>query len=117
MWRNVFKILLCVVIALILGIGSAFWMIRTTSQTAWLQNGAWRVNLAIGSEELGMYSRAAVAFGGLFAMQKSEAIYFSASTDEEGQLFLNLRLYNPKQSVYEHPDRMELPRIFKDGCR
>ena len=192
MWRNVFKILLCVVIALILGIGSAFWMIRTTSQTAWLQNGAWRVNLAIGSEELGMYSRAAVAFGGLFAMQKSEAIYFSASTDEEGQslssncdyriegadldarwwsitlygsdfslirndqnrysynggnlirkpdgsyriwisnsprqgnwipsgnekqLYLNLRLYNPMQSVYERPDRMELPLIVKDGCR
>jgi hypothetical protein len=72
---KVFKIILCVVIALILGIGSAFWAIRNTSQAAWLHNGAWRVNLAIGSEELGMYSRAAVAFGGLFAMQKSEAIY------------------------------------------
>jgi len=85
MRRNVFKILSCVVIALILGIGSALWMIRITSQTAWLQNGAWRVNLAVGSEELGIYSRAAVAFGGLFAMQKSEAIYFSASADEEGR--------------------------------
>ena len=74
-----------VVIALILGIGSALWAIRNTSRAAWLHNGAWRVNLAIGSEELGMYSRAAVAFAGLFAMQKSEAIYFSASIDDEGR--------------------------------
>ena len=192
MWRTVFKISLCAVIALILGIGSALWTIRVTSQTAWLQNGAWRVNMAIGSEALGMYSRAAVAFGGLFAMQKSEAIYFSASKDEEGrplssncdyriegtdldsrwwsitlygsdyflipnnqnrysynganlirepdgsyriwisnsarqgnwipsgneeQLHLTLRLYNPMPSVYEQPDRIDLPRIIRDTCR
>lgn len=85
MWSNLFKILLSVVIALILGIGSAFWAIRNTSQAGWLPNGAWRVNPAIGSEELGMYSRAAVALGGLFAMQKSEAIYFVAYTDDEGR--------------------------------
>ncbi|MBW2410391.1 MAG: DUF1214 domain-containing protein [Deltaproteobacteria bacterium] len=85
MLPNVFKIILCVVMALILGIGSALWAVRNTSRAAWLQNGAWRVNLAIGSEELGMYSRAAVAFAGLFAMQKSEAIYFVASTDDDGR--------------------------------
>ena len=85
MLPKLFKILLSVVIALILGIGSAFWAIRKTSQAAWLQNGAWRMNLAIGSAELGMYSRAAVAFGGLFAMQKSEAIYFVAYTDDQGR--------------------------------
>ena len=186
------KLLLCVGLALVLGIGTALWAIRSTSQTAWLQNGAWRVNLAIGSEELGMYSRAAVAFGGLFAMQKSEAIYFSASTDDEGRplqsgcdyriegtdldsrwwsitlygsdfflipnnqnrysynggnliresdgsyriwisnsprqgnwipsgneekLHLTLRLYNPMPSVYEQPDRIDLPRIIRDACR
>ena len=85
MMIKILKILLCMVIALTLGIGSAFWAIGSTSRKSWAQNGVWRVNLAIGSAELGMYSRAAVAYAGLFAMQKSEAIYFSATTDENGQ--------------------------------
>lgn len=192
MWIKTLKIFLCVVAALILGVGSALWAIRSVTQTAWLQNGAWRVNLAVGSSELGMYSRAAVSYGGLFAMQKSEAIYFSASTDDGGrplqsncdyriqgtdfdsrwwsitlygadyflipndqdrysynggnlarqsdgsyriwisnsarqgnwipsgneeQLYLNLRLYNPSQSIYEQPERVKLPRIIKEVCR
>ncbi|MCJ7774381.1 MAG: DUF1214 domain-containing protein [Desulfobacterales bacterium] len=81
-----FKIVAALIIALILGVGSALILIRSPSAKASTKNGAWSVNLAIGSKQAGMYPRAVVARIGLFALNKSEAIYFSASTDDDGQL-------------------------------
>lgn len=83
--KTVFKCVAVLIIALILGVGSALIIIRSPSAKAAIKNGAWNVNLAIGSKQAGMYTRAVVARIGLFALNKSEAIYFSASTDDDGQ--------------------------------
>lgn len=83
--KTVFKCVAVLVIAMILGAGSAIMIIRSPSAKASIQNGAWNVNTAIGSNQAGMYPRAVVSRVGLFALNKSEAIYFSANTDDDGQ--------------------------------
>ncbi|MGB3471303.1 MAG: DUF1214 domain-containing protein [Erythrobacter sp.] len=44
----------------------------------------WRSDFAIGSEAADMYTRARVARHGLLALAKSEAVYFTRTTDGEG---------------------------------
>ena len=83
--KFVLKCLAVLVIVLILGIFSAIKMVNSPPEGAWIKNGPWRINLAIGSKQAGMYARAFVARFGLFALQKSEAIYYGAQTDNEGQ--------------------------------
>jgi len=71
-------------VALVLGLGSAWWLINAGLGGA-LQNGAWVTDPNIGSEQAGPYSRAAVARAGLLALNKSETIYFTAFVDDAGQ--------------------------------
>jgi hypothetical protein len=187
------KFLASVLIALALGLISALWAINSPPGESYnVTNGAWRTNLAIGSSQAGMYIRALVARTGLFALNKSETIYFVADSDDNGQplhskcnyriegkdietrwwsitaygedhflianekqrhsfnghdvmrkadgtydilmsptaksgnwlpsgnqkqLYLALRLYNPKPAVYENPAGVELPRITRGECR
>ncbi len=35
----------------------------------------------------------------------------------ETKFSLSLRMYNPSQSVRDHPDKIELPTITKEGCK
>ncbi|MFC1474781.1 DUF1214 domain-containing protein [bacterium] len=71
--------------ALVLGLGSALWMGFSVPKEMTIDNGPWRTSLAAGSEESGMYMRATVALIGLLALNKSEAVYFVARTDDEGR--------------------------------
>jgi len=72
-----FKIIASVLIALILGIVSALWAINSPpGENQNITNGAWSTNLDIGSSQAGIYIRALVARTGLFALNKSETIYF-----------------------------------------
>jgi hypothetical protein len=80
------KILASLLIALALGVGSALWAINApVGKKHHVVNGAWRTNLAIGSSGAGMYTRALVAKTGLFALNKSETIYFIADIDDSGR--------------------------------
>ena len=86
--KSLFRFLLAFVIALILGIGSALFGLRWVTEKRSIQNGAWRTNLAVGSSEADMYTRAAISVVGLFALKKSEAVYYIAETDDDGEPFL-----------------------------
>ena len=80
------KFITSVLIALALGIFSALWAINSPPGANYnVTNGAWRTNLAIGSSRAGMYIRALVSRTGLFALNKSETIYFVADTDDNGE--------------------------------
>jgi hypothetical protein len=177
-----------VLVAAALGFGSAWWAIRHTGVGA-VANGAWQTDLTIGSPAAGPYTRARVALFGLFALNRSETIYFSANHDDDGQPLrgacryllsgtapaarwwsitaygddqflianapgrysfnmknvepdaagafqftaagaeqpghwlptgmagysLTLRLYNPAPDVVEHPDKIALPKIQRQG--
>jgi hypothetical protein len=84
--KRFLKFLASVLFALSLGVGSALWAISSPpGENHNLTNGAWRTNLAIGSSQAGMYIRALVARTGLFALNKSETIYFVADSDDNGQ--------------------------------
>jgi hypothetical protein len=84
------KIVLGVLVALILGtaIGASSAMLANESVTRMrdIQNGAWRTNLAVGSNQADIYTRAWVAIHGLFALTQHETIYYQAYFDDSGQL-------------------------------
>ena len=87
------KCLLVLVIALVLGAGSAVVGIKKMIDRSAVSNGPWRALTSAGSHDADMYTRAAVAVGGLFALDKSETIYYTAFHDGAGQLLRSDRVY------------------------
>lgn len=83
--RSVLKYLLIFIVALVVGIGTAWWALTGTINLMTIKNGPWRVNLNIGTSQTGMYLKAGVARVGLFALNKSEAVYLVALEDSGGQ--------------------------------
>ena len=83
--KTFFKCIAVMVGALIFGAGSFLVLMKSPVVTTSVKNGAWNVNTDIGSRWAGIYTRAVVARIGLFALNKTEAIYFSAQTDDTGE--------------------------------
>ncbi|MDJ0979186.1 MAG: DUF1214 domain-containing protein [Erythrobacter sp.] len=72
------------------GVGSALYMAGLWPGMKPLDFGTveidgWRSDFAIGSEAADPYTRARVARHGLLALAKSEAVYFTTTTDSEGR--------------------------------
>ena len=87
MKRNVkrgLEVLGVVLVALAIGVGSALWVIDIFPRTKIIRDRAWTTNPLIGSVQADMYLRAYVARTGLFALGKTEALYYNAFTDEDG---------------------------------
>lgn len=78
------RVLLGVLAALTIGLGSAFLAVRGGLAAGDVTNGPWRTNLTTGSADADLYTRARVSIAGLLALAPSETIYFTASTDEAG---------------------------------
>ena len=72
-------------IAFVLGSGSALLLIHHPPVKSGVKNGAWTTNFNVGSSDAGMYLRAVIARIGLFALNKTETIYYKADCDDEGQ--------------------------------
>lgn len=73
-----------VLLALALGLGSAGYAGYRAFTDASIANGPWRVLLSAGNQDAGIYERTAVALGGLFALSRTETLYYSAMTDQSG---------------------------------
>ena len=76
-------------LGLALGFGSALWLAglwpqRTNMAFGNVDVGGWRSDFAIGSKAADPYVRARVARHGLLALAKTEAVYFTRATDDEG---------------------------------
>ena len=81
----IIRLLVSTVVALGLGLGSAWYAItHGTGQQDIVQNGPWRTSLAAGGADADMYTRAHVALVGLLALNKSETIYYTATSDSAG---------------------------------
>ncbi|HOA49631.1 MAG TPA: DUF1214 domain-containing protein [Novosphingobium sp.] len=78
------KLALTIVAGLALGAGSAVWATRAKGMGGEDYSG-WSGSRVTGSPDAGPWLRAQVAFSGLLALQRSQAIYFTARTDSEGQ--------------------------------
>ncbi|MBW2285010.1 MAG: DUF1214 domain-containing protein [Deltaproteobacteria bacterium] len=83
--KRVLKTLLILVVAMVLGMGSALWVIYNPPSGHGVLNGAWWTDPLVGSAEANMYVRAIVARIGLFALNKTETIYCTASSDDQGE--------------------------------
>ena len=72
-------------VALVLAAGTAWWAVFHLPSAQAVRNGPWWTSTATGSTRAGMYLRAQTAIAGLFALDPSEAVYFTATTDDAGQ--------------------------------
>jgi hypothetical protein len=88
--KSVLKYLAMILIAVVIGVGSFALTIYIPPDGTIVYNGPWQTDLSVGSAQSGMYMRARVALIGLFALNKSEAVYFIAQNDSQGKL-LNSR--------------------------
>lgn len=82
--KTVGKILLCLFLAIVLASAATWFMLRRSSDD-WIRSGPWRTSLTAGTQTSGMYSRALNAVAGIGSMRPSEALYFMANTDSDGE--------------------------------
>ena len=82
---SVFGIIGSLVLALLVGVGSAIWIIFRPPVMPVIRNGSWITNLQVGSPAANMYVRAHIALTGLFALNKKETIYYRAYVDDRGE--------------------------------
>jgi hypothetical protein len=78
------KFLAALVVGTALGL-LVTWLTIMRGMPDGISNGPWRTNLLIGSSGGDSYVRARVAVHGLLALNRSETIYFTATTDNSGQ--------------------------------
>lgn len=74
-----------VVLAIVLGLASAYWSVMSLRGAHTIRNGPWTTSLETGGANAGSYTRAYVALTGLLALNKDETIYFGASQDSAGE--------------------------------
>jgi hypothetical protein len=75
-----------VVVAVALALASVWWALwRAPSSSQRVTVGPWQTSLVTGSVDADIYTRARIAIGGLFALNRAEAIYFGAAQDDDHQ--------------------------------
>lgn len=73
-------------LAIALGAGSAWLVVRSQLDRGGVSAGAWRTSTLAGSTDADLYTRAVVAVGALLALNRDETVYYVATTDSEGRL-------------------------------
>lgn len=71
-----------VITAIMLSVAVLVW----GGRSAGYQAGPWTMNPDVGSPDAGLYTRALVAVFGLLALNREEAVYYTATTDNDGNL-------------------------------
>jgi hypothetical protein len=79
------KIVAALIAGIALGLAATWFSVVRVAIPGGLSNGPWRTNLAAGNSRSDPYTRARVAAHGLFALSSSEAIYFTATRDNDGE--------------------------------
>ncbi|KEO90095.1 hypothetical protein EH31_08360 [Erythrobacter longus] len=88
--KRIAAYILALILGLVLGPASALylaglWPGAKPLDFGDVEIGGWRSDFAIGSEAADPYTRARVARHGLLGLAKSEAVYFTRTTDSDGQ--------------------------------
>jgi hypothetical protein len=73
------------VLAIALGLASAYLAVRSGLSGGEVSNGPWRTSFLTGSSDADLYTRARVAVGGLLALAPTETVYWNADTDAGGE--------------------------------
>lgn len=83
--RRIVTALGVLAVGAMLGVGSAYVAVTRLAVAAPGGGGPWSANRDVGGADAGLYLRARVAVSGLFALSRSEAIYFRADRDDLGR--------------------------------
>lgn len=83
MW--ILKTLAVLVIALVAGLGTAWWRVQHGIGSGSVQSGPWATNAHVGAPSADAALRAAVAVVGLLALNRSETVYYNATHDSDGK--------------------------------
>lgn len=83
-WGVVLKVLATLVVAVVLGVGSALRSVRAQVEARSVVNGAWRTSADVGAATADPSLRAVVALTGLLALNRSETVYYTAMSDDAG---------------------------------
>jgi hypothetical protein len=68
----------------LLGLAATLVAVMWAPMPGVVENGSWQTSLAAGSEAADPWTRAQVAVHGLFALPRSETLYFNATRDSQG---------------------------------
>jgi hypothetical protein len=82
--KLIMKFLAMLIAAFIIGAGSLALALYTMRDSTVVTSGPWQTDLTVGSAESGIYMKARIAVMALFALNKSEAIYYFAEKDSSG---------------------------------
>jgi hypothetical protein len=88
-----FRLLATLAIGIGLGIAATWLTVISRGMLGDIADGPWRTSLATGSAESDPYQRASVAVHGLLALNRSETIYYMATTDSQGNLLAGNCIY------------------------
>jgi hypothetical protein len=77
------RIVAVVVAGVVLGLLATWITMRGMPDN--VSDGVWKTNLAVGSPQSDPYTRARVALHGLFALNRRETIYYTATRDDGGE--------------------------------
>ncbi|MEO1044599.1 MAG: DUF1214 domain-containing protein [Pseudomonadota bacterium] len=77
--------LLCIALGLAAGGGVAAWQLRSGMSALDISNGPWRTAQHVGTRDADMRTRAIIALRGLLALPDSEAVYYNAAFDSDGE--------------------------------
>lgn len=84
--RTIFKTLISIGIALMLAFGGLFYVTSLKKyEAAGIKNGPWVTTLEAGSGKASIYQSARAARYGLWALDKSEVVYYIAIIDSDGK--------------------------------
>lgn len=83
--KSALKYLAVILIAVVIAAISFALTIYIPSEGTIIYNGPWQTDLSVGSAQSGIYMRARISLMGLFALNKSEAVYFIAQNDSQGK--------------------------------
>jgi hypothetical protein len=91
--RFALKSLAVLVAGTLLGIAVTFFAIVRPVFGGDISDGPWNTSLETGSVDSGPYQRASVALHGLFALNRSETIYYTARRDDDGSVLAGNCIY------------------------
>ena len=92
--RIALKILAVLVVGVALGMAATWASVVRGTLAGSVTDGPWRTSLYAGSNEAGLYLRAAIALHGLLALNRRETIYYTASRDSDGEELNGKCLYH-----------------------
>jgi len=75
---------LCIALGLVGGVMFAAHQVRSGLAAGMITNGAWTTGKSFGTTDADALTRARVAIGGLLALPAKEAMYFTATVDDDG---------------------------------